>query len=141
MTTLVRQKAAALKAAPLVPARYDWQAHVVTIYRETETKERDRLAADLAARVELLTGRSIDKSAIYTDQANRLAQTVVDGVMFRMRREGLKIVRQCVECGSGQFESAPIVHSADLGYQLSAWEPRHPNCHAEDRPNWLESDS
>ena len=45
----------------------------------------------------------------------------------------------CAECGIGHFESPALATQSDLGYALSAWEPRCPHCQPEDPANWLDN--
>ena len=60
---------------------------------------------------------------------------VVDGVMFLLRGESLRIVRPCAWCGTGQFESAPIIGQSDLRDAFAGWQPFHPECEPADPPD------
>ncbi len=62
----------------------------------------------------------------------------LDGIVFRLRRGELVLLRPCAECGLGHYENPAIGALADLGYALSAWQPACPNCAPEDPANWLE---
>ena len=126
-------------AEPESPAAmYDWQASVVAAYREAQEQERP-LAVALASRIYTLAGRAIAPESVFVDREAGLAVAVVDGVVFRMRRGQISILRACQECGVGRIESQPLVTRADLGHALSAWEPRCASCEEEDPANWLES--
>jgi hypothetical protein len=120
---------------------FDWQAHVIDIYRHSRRQEGGALQGKLAAQVRALIGRPIAPGSIYVDLDERLAQAVVDGIMFRWRNSALVVVRPCAACGSGQFESPALNGPADVGYALSAWQPLHSGCQLEDPVDWLYSDS
>jgi hypothetical protein len=83
-------------------------------------------------------GRPIDQDLIWADAADGVAIVVVDGVRFQWDRFQLVLFRPCVECGADQFASAGLRTQADLGYALSAWEPRHPGCRPEDPADYLD---
>lgn len=119
-------------------AVYDWQASVVAAYREAQEQERP-LAVALATRIYTLAGRAIAPESMFVDREAGLAVAAVDGMVFRMRRGQVTILRACQECGVGRVESQPLFTRADLGYALSAWEPRCAGCEEEDPANWLES--
>ena len=130
---------AATYAEPEAPAgMYDWQASVIASYLEAQEQERP-LAIALATRIYTLAGRAIAPESAFVDREAGLAAAVVDGVTFRMRRGQVTILRACQECGVGRVESAPLATRADVGYALSAWEPRCAGCEEEDPANWLES--
>lgn len=116
----------------------DWQADVVASYQAMLDQQRP-LATALAARIYTLSGRVVAPESIFVDDEVGRAAVAVDGVTFRMQAGQAVILRACVECGLGHIESAPLATRADLGYALSAWEPRHPGCAEEDPANWLES--
>jgi hypothetical protein len=123
---------------PAAPAEgRGWQADAVASYQAALDQERP-LATTLAARIYTLSGRVVSPEAVFVDHEAGRAAVVVDGVTFRMRAGQVVILRSCVECGLGHIESAPLATRADLGYALSAWEPRHPGCEEEDPANWLE---
>jgi hypothetical protein len=92
------------------------------------------MQAELIARVRSLTGQPVTPEAVYVDLDARLAQVMLDGVMFRWRRDELVLLRPCAECGVGQFESLPLRGPADLGYALSVWRPTHDGCEQDE---WL----
>ena len=69
-----------------------------------------------------------------------MATVRVDSVLFRGRREDVRLVRTCAHCGSGLFESPQLQAPADVGYALSPWMPAHPDCEAEDSPYWLDAE-
>jgi len=120
---------------------FDWQAHVIESYQHSRRQEGGALQSKLASQVRALIGRPIAPGSIYVDLDERLAQAVVDGIMFRWRNSDLVLVRPCAACGSGQFESPALNSPADVGYALSAWQPLHASCHLEDPVDWLYSDS
>jgi hypothetical protein len=104
-----------------------WQALAVEEYARSLPGRRGALRADLAARVLMLTGRLIPADDIPADE--RAAAVGVDGATFRLYRGGdLVLAKTCAYCGTGHFESPGIGDLADLGYALSAWQPRHENC-------------
>jgi hypothetical protein len=117
-----------LAQATAASQRDDWQAEAVMAFRQSEQRDGQRLAADLAVRLLDLTGRLIDPAVVYVDRSQRLAQNRVDGVLFRLQDDQLQVIRPCIHCGVGAFASPVIRSRADLGYALSAWEPRDPDC-------------
>jgi hypothetical protein len=117
-----------------------WKERSVAAYRQRRASEDGLLRATLVAQVHHLTGRVIGAREVMVDLDEQLAWVFVDGVQFRLRRQHLVVVRPCVGCGSDQFESPPLASLADLGYALTAWQPRHHSCQPEDLENWLEND-
>ena len=118
----------------------NWQAEAIGLYQQARQRETAALKAELTNRVHALTGREVEANSIYVDLDERFAQVVVDGITFRWRQSGLALLRPCVACGNGPFESSPLHSPADLGYALSAWQPLHAGCQAEDSVGWLYSD-
>lgn len=102
----------------------DWQADAVEAYRRAEHDDATALRSGLIRRVAVLTGRIVSPDEIFLDRAGRQATVAVDGVVFRLERGELVVVRQCTSCGMGAIASPPIDSRADLGYALAAWEPR-----------------
>jgi hypothetical protein len=93
---------------------------------------------DLIARIAALTGHTLAPESVYVDRAARMATVTLDGIVFRLRRGELVLLRACPECGLGHYESPAIGTLADLGYTLSTWQPECRNCAPEDPINWLE---
>jgi hypothetical protein len=118
----------------------DWREDVVTTYQAAREQEIDTMRRTLAERLRVLIGQTIRPESLYVDPSARMATIRLDGVLFRGRREDVRLVRPCAYCGSGLFESPPLYAPADLGYALSPWMPAHPNCRAEDSPYWLEAE-
>ena len=127
------------KRAALIVQRGAWRASSVATYERTQRQALDVLPAALAARVRALTGRAIAPESIFVDQGADLATAVVDGAVLRMRNHQVVLLRPCAECGIGHFESPALATQSDLGYALSAWEPRCPHCQPEDPANWLDN--
>jgi hypothetical protein len=115
-----------------------WHYRAVEAYRQTAQDEIAALPVDLSARVAALTGRALAPESVYVDRAERAATLALDGIVFRLRRDELVLLRPCPECGLGHYESPAIERLADLGYALSAWQPACSNCAPEDPANWLE---
>jgi len=124
-------------AAPCVA---DWRESVVTMYQAAREPEIDTLRRTLAERLCALIGQTIRPESVYADPAARMATVRVDSVLFRGRREDVRLVRPCAHCGSGLFESPPLYVPTDLGYALSTWMPAHPDCEADDSPYWLDAE-
>lgn len=118
---------------------HDWQARAIAAYRQRRSDADAALRRGFAAHVRALTGRTIDEAAIWVDRAERAATALVDGVRFRYEAGQLALLRPCELCGSGSFASPPLNSPEDLGYALSAWQPRHPQCQPDDPTNWLEA--
>ncbi len=117
-----------------------WQIEALEEYEESLIPLEVRLRHDLAARVLALTGHRVAPDAIYADAISQVAVTTVDGIIFKMLKENLVILRSCVQCGCCQFTSMPITNKAELGYVLGEWEPRCPSCQAEDSNYWMYTD-
>lgn len=115
-----------------------WQDRAIALYQRSRTSEMIRLSTELAARLHLLTGRTIAPDAVYVDPDVHTATVRVDGVVFRLRERDLVVIRPCAHCGIGSFASPPIASPADLGYALGAWQPLCPHCvpEDEDSPDW-----
>jgi hypothetical protein len=117
-------------------ATTDWQTAAIEVYRRELPGVGAALAADLRLRLMDLTGRLPAPEAIYVDVPARLAQVVLDGVIFRLQGSELVVMRACSWCGRELLASPPVRTRAELGYVLSAWEPRGPDCQPEDPPDW-----
>ena len=128
----------ALQGGHTVAAAYkgDWKTQAIATYQQRRQHEDSALRIALAQRVRALTGRAVDVDTIWVDLDERIALASVDGVRFQLQRSQLAILRPCDVCGSGQFASPPLASQADLGYALSAWQPRHPQCQPEDPLSW-----
>ena len=122
------------------PRAADWREGVVTMYQAAREHEIDTMRRTMAERLCVLIGQTIRPESVYIDPAARMATVRVDSVLFRGRREDVRLVRPCAHCGSGLFESPPLYAPADLGYALSPWMPAHPDCEAEDSPYWLDAE-
>ncbi len=118
----------------IVPA---WQLEALEEYEDSLQPLEVRMRRDLASRVQTLTGHRVASQAIYADAMNQVAVTTMDGIVFKLVKDNLVILRSCVQCGCCQFASMPITNRAELGYVLTEWEPRCPNCQAEDSIYWL----
>jgi hypothetical protein len=121
-------------------AKPRWQTEAIEEYEESLQPLEVRLRRDMASRVLALTGHEVSPDAIYADPAGRVAVTTLDGVLFKLIKENLVVLRPCVQCGCCQFQSMPITNAAELGYALSEWEPRCPDCAPEDSDCWLYTD-
>lgn len=128
--------------APAAPARYieanSWQRRAVVAYEQAEHRDAAALQWELADRIAALTEQEIAPESIYVNRAAQLAVVNVEGVVFRLQGHTLAVVRPCVECGTGHFESRALSTVQDLGYALGAWEPRCEHCAPADPANWLE---
>lgn len=111
---------------PRMAALPAWQAAALAAYSK-EVGMGD-LRAELAARVQALTGCAIPGAAIMLDDNARRATTTVDGVVFQLQGSDLRLLRPCAYCGVGRFASPPIASRADLGHALSDWQPYHAGC-------------
>lgn len=115
-----------------------WQQRAVIAYEQAEQDESVALQRELADRIAALTEHRLAPESIYVNRAAQLAVANVEGTVFRLLRHDLMIVRPCVECGTGQYESPRITSIKDLGYALSAWEPRCADCRPIDPINWID---
>ncbi|MDQ3703716.1 MAG: hypothetical protein M3437_00565 [Chloroflexota bacterium] len=134
MLTSPRQDTIPVEVAP------QWQLEALEEYEESLQPLEVRMRRDLATRVKALTGRRIAQDNIYTDAMCQVAGTTVDGIVFKLMKENLVVVRSCVHCGCSQFASMPITNRAELGYVLSEWEPRCAGCQEEDSTHWIYTD-
>ena len=114
----------------------DWKTQVISTYQRHRQDEDSALRITLAQRVRALTGHEVNVNAIWIDLDERIALVTVDGVRFRWGQSQLVMLRTCALCGSGQFASPPLTSQADVGYALSAWQPRHPQCQPDDPVSW-----
>ena len=114
----------------------DWKTQASAAYQQRRQDECSALRLTLARRLRALIGREIDANGIWVDLDERIALASVDGVHFRLEQSQLTMLRPCAVCGGGQFASPPLMSQADVGYALSAWQPRHPHCQPEDPVNW-----
>lgn len=111
-----------------------WQATLIADYIRKAAGQTRRMRQRLAQEVLALTGHVIGEQVIAVDIGARRASVVIDGVIFLLRGESLRIVRPCAWCGTGRFESDPITSRSDLGYALAIWQPFHPECEPADLP-------
>lgn len=121
-------------------AQGSWRRRAADAYFKTARKQATELRDELAARVQRLTGRTIEVQSVYTDPGQRLAVARVDGVLFHYRRGVLQVVRGCVHCDTGEFSSPTVETIADLGYALAAWQPRCLHCEPADSEHWIYED-
>jgi hypothetical protein len=117
----------------------DWRAFAITTYQQRRTHADMALRLSLADRVHTLTGREIALETIWLDRDEQVALAMVDSILFRYAGEQLIVLRPCALCGSGRFTSPPVTSRADVGYALSVWQPRHPECQPDDAINWLDN--
>ncbi len=117
-----------------------WQVAAVEEYEESLQPLDSRLRRDMASRVLALTGHSVAPASIYVDAQARLAVTSVDGIVFKLLKDNLVVLRSCVHCNCCQFASMPITNRAELGYMLTEWEPRCATCQPEDSDYWIYCD-
>ncbi|HEX8597730.1 MAG TPA: hypothetical protein VF952_04360 [Chloroflexia bacterium] len=117
-----------------------WQIEALEAYEESLQPLDVRMRIDMASRVLALTGRRIAPEAIYADAMNQVAVATVDGIVFKLLKENLVILRSCVRCGCCQFASMPVTNRAELGYVLAEWEPRCASCQDEDSACWIYTD-
>ncbi|PLS78617.1 MAG: hypothetical protein CYG59_17700 [Chloroflexi bacterium] len=118
-----------------------WRERAISAYRQSLPDVAARLRAELAARLAALTAQNITAESIYANSEEQLAVVAVDGMVFRLRRHELMIVRPCSVCGVGQFESPAIATLPELGHALTDWEPRCAHCTEADPSNWLDLES
>ena len=129
-----------IRIAGAYQAKPEWQIEAIEEYEGSLQPLDVRMRHDLASRVLALTGHRIAPDAIYADPRRQVAVVKVDGVVFKLLKENLVIVRSCVQCGCGQFVSAAISNKAELGYMLTEWEPRCSTCVEEDSVYWIYTD-
>jgi hypothetical protein len=123
-------------ASPLVHVH--WQQQAISAYRHAAPHDHAALQHDLAARIASLTARQIPPATIYADPSTQRAIVALDGVVFRLERHDLAILRPCVTCGTVQIASPPIATQAELGHALAAWQPCCAHCTPADAADWLE---
>jgi hypothetical protein len=114
----------------------DWKTQVITTYQRLRQDEDSLLRIALVRRLRALVGVEVNVDDIWVDLDERSALVTVDGVRFRWEQSQLVMLRTCALCGSGQFASPPLTSQADVGYALSAWQPRHPECQPDDPVSW-----
>lgn len=118
--------------------RGDWEKRVIAAGKLAELQATERLCQELATRVLDLTGQTINTRSIHADTRASLATVAVGAVLFRLRNRELYLVRPCLTCGVGGFESRTIHDLTDLAYALSAWEVRCEGCSMDDE-DWTHS--
>ncbi len=110
------------------------QAEAIEVYQMTGEDEVTGLGAELATRIRELTGVTLAPDKIYVDREKRLAVTNVHGVVFRLERRDLRVMRPCAFCRTEQLASPSIYTRADLGHALVGWQPVCGHCPPEDEP-------
>ena len=106
----------------------DWRETAIAAYQAAERDDVVTLRAALTSRVLAFTGYLVPPTSIFVDRETRTATVALDGVVFRLRRGDLMLVRACASCATGELESTPLVTLPDLGHALANWEPRCGNC-------------
>ncbi len=96
----------------------NWQTRASMAYQWTEGQEIAGLQAELSRRIEGLIGYTVEKSRIQVHRDKHQATVVVDGVIFRLLRRTLVVLRPCTGCGTGYYQSPEIGSLPDLGYAL-----------------------
>jgi hypothetical protein len=114
----------------------DWKAQMITTYQRHRQGEDSTLRIALARRLRTLIGVEVNRDDIWVDLDEHSALVTVDGIRFRSEQSQLVMLRPCTLCDSGQFASPPLASQADVGYALSAWQPRHPQCRPDDPVSW-----
>jgi hypothetical protein len=114
----------------------DWKTQVVSVYQRYRQGEDSALRIALVRRLRALFGVEVNVDDIWVDLDERSALVTVDGVRLRWGQSQLVMLRACALCGSGQFASPPLASQADVGYALSFWQPRHPQCQPDDPVSW-----
>ena len=114
----------------------DWKTQVISTYQRHRQDEDSALRIALVRRLRALVGVEVNLDDIWVDLDERSALVTVDGVRFRCEHSQLVMLRTCALCGSGQFASPPLTSQADVGYALSIWQPRHPQCQPDDPVSW-----
>ncbi len=115
-------------------ARATWQTTAIAAYALEVRGGDTHLRSEFAMRVRDLTGCALPDSAIAVNQEARRAIATCAGVVFQYQAGSLVLLRPCVHCGTGRFESLPLVTQTDLGYALSEWRPCHTECEPVDPP-------
>ncbi|NTU80560.1 MAG: hypothetical protein HGA45_14480 [Chloroflexales bacterium] len=110
-----------------------WKARAVADFGQHGDED---LAVSLLGAVRALTGQQVSPEHMWVSSARRAAAVSVDNIRFRWEQSQLVVLRPCVHCGLGQLASLALHSRADLGYALSAWQPRHPGCEQEDPTDW-----
>lgn len=118
-----------------------WKAGAIASYQQHWMRDEATLRRAFARHLHQLIGREIDQAMIWVDSARRGATARIDGVQFRYDGTQVMLVRPCELCESGSFTSPALASPVDVGYALSAWQPRHPQCQPDDPVNWLEDSS
>lgn len=108
-----------------------WRDRAISAYTAGRVSRRAALQAELAHRIESLTNFRPVPESIYADEDKDLAVYKLDQTLFRLGVEGLSIIRPCAHCGTGEFQSLPIMDIADLGHALAVWQPHHDDCELE----------
>ncbi len=129
-----------LGATPSVATVPSWTDNAIAAYPQSAEHEKHALQEELARPLSALAGSSIAAASVYVNLDGRFAQAKVGEHLFRLQHGALVLLRSCVHCELGQFESLPITGLSDLGYALSRWEPRCEHCAPEDLANWLEDE-
>ncbi len=101
----------------------DWRQAAVTAYCRSEPTDSFSLCQELTTRILDLTGQLIESGAIHLDRTTQTATGAVGDMWFQLQGRELRVVRPCVHCGAGRFESAAIHDLVDLGRALVVWEP------------------
>jgi hypothetical protein len=114
----------------------DWKTQVIATYQRHRQDEDSALRIALARRLRTLIEVEVNLNDIWVDLDERIALATVDGVRFRFEQSQLVMLRSCALCGGGQFASPPLTSQADVGYALSAWQPRHAQCQPDDPASW-----
>jgi hypothetical protein len=113
-----------------------WKTQVISTYQRHRQDEASALRIALVRGLHALVGVEVNVDDIWVDLDERSAHVTVDGVRFRWEQSQLVMLRTCALCGSGQFASPPLTSQADVGYALSVWQPRHPQCQPDDPVSW-----
>jgi hypothetical protein len=113
-------------------AGWNWQTEAIAEYARTCDDTRRHPRRRLAERLNALIGCTLDEQTIIEDASALRATAAVDGTVFRLCGSVLMVARPCSHCGTGVFESAPIVSGSDLGYALAGWRPYHHDCEPAD---------
>ncbi len=101
----------------------DWREAAVAAYHRSELTDSSSVRQELITRILELTGQRVEPGAIQLERTTQTATIAVGDLWFRLRGSELCLVRPCVHCGAGRFESAAIHDLVDLGHALAVWEP------------------